>query len=229
MYKEFAILYDEFINVPYDRWANFISKEIRGSKLVLDLCCGTGTLTGILKKIGYDMIGIDGSLEMLTIAKDKNPDILFLHQDIRDFELYGTVDAVICTCDALNYILEEEELLGVFKLVKNYLNPNGTFIFDVKTEETFKNLMERTFYESELGLLTCELNYDDKTKINEYLLNIFIKIKGSTYEKSFEIHKQRAFNNIDEIVEKAGFTIMKKRENYSENDIDRTVYVCGVQ
>lgn len=230
MYKDFAILYDEFINVPYERWANFIDEILKkeNAKLVLDLCCGTATLTSLLQSLGYDMIGIDRSEQMLMMARSKYENILFLQQDMRSFELYGTVDAIICTCDALNYILKEEELIKVFGLVKNYLNPNGIFIFDLKTEETFRTLLKKTFYESEKGLITCEVDYDEEYHINEYFLNVFIKLKEGLYERSYENHYQRAHKNIEEIIEKAGFTIIEKRLNYSdaEDDIYRNVYVC---
>ena len=105
--------------------------------IVLDLGCGTGTLTEKLAEAGYDMIGVDNSQEMLEIAMEKREksgkNILYLLQDMREFELYGTVGAVVSICDSLNYILEEEELLQVFSLVNNDLFPEGVFIFDFNT------------------------------------------------------------------------------------------------
>ena len=104
---------------------------------ILDLGCGTGTLTQLLAAQGYDMIGIDNAQEMLQIAIEKRDsaglDILYLLQDMRTFELYGTVGAVISVCDSVNYLLEEEEIVQTFRLVNNYLFPQGLFIFDFNT------------------------------------------------------------------------------------------------
>ena len=111
-------------------------KEVLGEKelllrserdLVVDLGCGTGTLTQLFYEKGYDMIGVDSSEEMLDVAMQKRDrsgaEILYLLQDMRELELYSTVGTVISVCDSLNYILEEEELLQVFRLVENYLYP----------------------------------------------------------------------------------------------------------
>ena len=104
---------------------------------VLDLGCGTGTLTELMYRAGFDMIGVDNSEEMLEIALRKRErsgsDILYLLQDMRELELYGTVGAVCSICDSLNYILEEKDMVKVFSLVNNYLYPGGIFLFDFNT------------------------------------------------------------------------------------------------
>ena len=157
-YTGFAAVYDTFMdNIPYEEWAAYIRKrlvqyDIRDG-LLLDLGCGTGTLTEIMAQNGYDMIGVDVSEEMLEIAMDKRiasgHDILYLLQDMREFELYGTVRAVISVCDSLNYITEEEELCEVFRLVNNYLDPGGIFIFDFNTTYKYRELLgDRTIAES---------------------------------------------------------------------------------
>ena len=141
-YTSFASVYDTFMdNVPYGEWGRYIQGMLckYGVKdgIVLDLGCGTGTMTEILAGYGYDMIGVDNSCDMLEIAEEKKEksghDILYLMQDMREFELYGTVRAVVSVCDSVNYILEEEDLLEVFSLVNNYLDPGGMFIFDMNT------------------------------------------------------------------------------------------------
>ena len=131
-YGEFARVYDLFMSdVDYDSWSEYIIRLLRedGIKdgLVLELGCGTGSLTTRLAKAGYDMIGVDNSPAMLQEAMEKKEeqslDILYLMQDMREFELYGTVKAVVSICDSMNYIPEEEDLLEVFRLVNNYLDP----------------------------------------------------------------------------------------------------------
>ena len=134
-YTGFAEVYDTFMdNVPYEEWSQYLIEILKEygvrNGLVADLGCGTGAITERLAKHGYDMIGIDNSEEMLSIAREKLSDyeesdhrrgILYLLQDMREMELYGTVDAVVSICDSMNYITEEEDLLQVFRLVNNYL------------------------------------------------------------------------------------------------------------
>ena len=142
-YSSFAEVYDIFQdNVPYEEWCSYVTGLLREQGvergLVLDLGCGTGSLTGLLAEAGYDMIGIDNSGEMLQMAMDKRAasgqDILYLLQDMREFELYGTVRAVVSICDSMNYMMEYRDLVQVFRLVNNYLDPRGVFIFDLNTE-----------------------------------------------------------------------------------------------
>ena len=128
-------------NIPYEEWAEYLMTLLReynvNNGLVLDLGCGTGNMTELLANAGYDMIGVDNAEEMLEIAMEKRAesghDILYLLQDMREFELYGTVKAIVSICDSINYITEEEDLLEVFKLANNYLDPQGVFIFDFNT------------------------------------------------------------------------------------------------
>ncbi|MCL1924877.1 MAG: class I SAM-dependent methyltransferase [Defluviitaleaceae bacterium] len=248
MYKDLSNFYDEFINVPYIEWAKFIHSSIQtlkpNSKTILDLACGTGTLTELLANYGYNMIGIDSSEEMLMFAQDKASDknILFLKQDIRKFKLHSPVDVITCTCDALNYILKDDELIKIFNLVNNYLNPNGIFIFDLKKEEFFENLEHKTFFESEhthgsinSGLVTWESNYDKETSINEYFLNIFRELKNGLYERTEEYHVQKVHKNLKppakglvSLLEQANIKVLQTYNGYCEKDIEREVYVCQV-
>ena len=147
IYTDFARVYDELMdNVPYEEWAQFILNLLQDRKitegLVLELGCGTGKLMTLLGKAGFDMIGVDNSVEMLQIAREKtSQDFLYLLQDMREFELYGTVKAVISVCDSVNYITKKEELRKVFQLVNNYLDPEGVFIFDFNTEYKYRELI----------------------------------------------------------------------------------------
>ena len=147
-YSDFASVYDTFMDeTPYEEWADFLhgllTEDGIEEGLVLDLGCGTGSLTRLLAGKGYDMIGVDYSPQMLQIAMDKEEDssILYLLQDMREFELYGTVAAVVSVCDSVNYITEPEDLRDVFKLVNNYLDPNGLFIFDFNTEYKYSQVI----------------------------------------------------------------------------------------
>ena len=197
-YTNFAKVYDLFMdNVPYDKWIeqikDILHKENIFDGLICDLGCGTGTITEGLSNIGYDMIGIDNSYDMLDIAMEK--------KDMREFELYGTVRAVISRCDSLNYIQSLSELKEVFSLVNNYLDPKGVFIFDMNTIHKYQDILgENTFAEvREQASFIWENTYDIEEGINEYDLNLFIRLEDDTYKRFEERHVQRAYT-FDEIV-----------------------------
>lgn len=185
-YTSFAKVYDQFMdNVPYEEWAKYLHDILRGfgirDGLVLELGCGTGMMTELLAEYGYDMIGVDCSEEMLDAAMEKREasghDILYLMQDMREFELYGTVRAVVSVCDSMNYILEEEELEQVFRLVNNYLDPDGIFLFDFNTEYKYREILgNRTIAEErEECSFIWENYYYEEEEINEYELTLFIR------------------------------------------------------
>ena len=186
MYEDFALVYDRFMDeTPYEEWCQFVVGRLKQDQItdgiLLDLGCGTGSMTELLAKQGYDMIGVDLSDSMLDIAMEKRAqsghNILYLQQDMREFELYGTVRAVICLCDSLNYLLEEDDLLTTFKLVNNYLDPNGLFIFDFNTVYKYETVIgDSTIAENrEDCSFIWENYYTAEDQINEYDLTIFVK------------------------------------------------------
>ena len=202
-YTSFAQVYDLFMdNVPYDQWCRYITELLREygiqDGLVLELGCGTGVLTRKLAAKGYDMIGVDYSEDMLEIAMDhrqEGEDILYLLQDMREFELYGTVRAAVSICDSMNYIVEYQDLVQVMKLVNNYLDPGGIFIFDLNTPYKYEEILgENTFAENRPeGSFIWENYYDGETGINEYDLTLFVREKEGLYRKFEETHYQRAY------------------------------------
>lgn len=220
-YTSFASVYDTFMdNVPYEEWGGYIHSLLcrYGVKdgLVLDLGCGTGTMTEILAGYGYDMIGVDNSGDMLELAMEKRfasgHDILYLLQDMREFELYGTVRAVVSVCDSVNYITEPEELAEVFRLVNNYLDPGGIFLFDFNTEYKYREVMGDCTIAEDRG--DCSFIWDncyyEEEKINEYDLTLFIREgsadNGALYRKYRETHFQRGYTleEIRELLSSAG-------------------------
>lgn len=185
-YTSFARVYDTFMdNVPYKEWADYLGKILKeygiDDGLVLDLGCGTGSMTEMLASSGYDMIGVDNAEEMLEIAMEKKVesghDILYLLQDMREFELYGTVRAVISACDSVNYITDDEDLTEVFRLVNNYLDPEGLFVFDFNTEYKYREILgEQTIAEDrEECSFIWDNYYDEDERINEYELTLFVR------------------------------------------------------
>lgn len=207
-YTGLAALYDLFMdNIPYEEWSVYLRSLLAeyniNTGIILDLGCGTGNMTELLAAAGYDMIGIDNSDEMLNVAMDKaydkGLDILYLLQDMREFELYGTVAAVVSICDSLNYITDFNELVEVFSLVNNYLDPDGIFIFDMTTEKKYTAIADSVIAENrDEGSFIWENSYFADKKINQYDMTIFEKLENGLYEKHQETHIQRVYT-LDEI------------------------------
>lgn len=230
-YTGFAAVYDLFMdNVPYEEWHSYLNGLLTEygvrDGIVLELGCGTGRMTRLLAGDGYDMIGIDNSEEMLQIAGEAGTGeegILYLLQDMREFELYGTVRAVVSICDSMNYILEEEELLTVLRLVNNYLDPGGVFIFDMNTEYKYKELLgETTICENrEEGSFIWENYYEEEEQMNQYDLTLFIKEENGLYRKYEETHFQRAYDisRVQELIEEAGMEFVTAYDAFTHDEV----------
>ena len=232
-YTSFARVYDTFMdNIPYEEWGKYLTALLKEYNvtdgLVLDLGCGTGTMTELLASKGYDMIGVDYSEDMLEIAMEKRKasghDILYLLQDMREFELYGTVRAVVSICDSVNYITEEEDLEEVFRLVNNYLDPKGVFIFDFKTLYNYQTILgDRTIAEKreECSFIWDNYYYEDE-KINEYELTLFIQDEGDMYRKFEEIHYQKAYTleEMIRLVKASGLEFVAAYDAFTKNAPD---------
>lgn len=234
-YGGFAEVYDKFMdNVPYEEWCEYIIALLKkygvNDGLVLDLGCGTGNITEILCDAGYDMIGVDNSEEMLAVAMDKRmangKDILYLLQDMREFELYGTVKAVISVCDSINYITDIEELTKVFRLVNNYLDPGGVFIFDMNTIYKYRELLgSNTIAESrEDASFIWENYFDEEGLVNEYDLTIFVREQEALFRKYEEYHYQKAYSveEVKEALEEAGLEFVAVYDAFAKEPVKET-------
>lgn len=228
-YTGFASVYDLFMdNIPYEEWCRYLTDLLKEQGiedgLVLDLGCGTGTLTRLLADYGYDMIGVDLSDEMLGIAMEQeaeNPKgILYLLQDMREFELYGTVKAVVSICDSMNYMMEYEDLVQVLRLANNYLDPGGVFIFDLNTIYKYRDTMgETTIAENrEEGSFIWENYYDEEEQVNEYDLTLFIREEDGRYQKYEETHFQRAYDlsEVAQAVKEAGMELVAMYDAFTK-------------
>ena len=210
-YTSFAQVYDLFMdNVPYEQWSAFLCRILKKYGIedgpVLDLGCGTGKLTRLMAKAGYDMTGVD---------------------------LDGCVRAVYSACDCINYVLDEEELQEAFARVYEHLETGGVFLFDMNTDYKYTQLLgENTFAESrEDGSFIWENYYDEEERINEYDLTLFIPEQDGLYRRFSETHYQRDYDlqQIKIMLEKAGFVCEAIYDDYSEETVhaesERAVFI----
>ncbi len=186
--------------------------------LVVELGCGTGSFTQVMKNLGYDIMGIDMSPEMLNLARQKSADagldIMYLEQDMRELDLYCTAGTIVSVCDSVNYVLEDEEIIETFRLVNNFLYPGGVFIFDFNTLFKYRDVIgDTTIAENRDDCSFIWDNYyDDDSHINEYDLTIFAKVdkEKELFARSVETHYQRGYT-LDEMkgfVEAAGLSFV---------------------
>ena len=225
-YRSFASVYDEFMDgTDYQQVADNIqdmitrygvskpspkrtgASEARDvllaaeKNLVVDLACGTGKLTEILADRGYDVMGIDLSEEMLGMALERRDRLrhrtLYLCQDMRQFELYGTAGTFVSVGDSVNYLLTDEDMVKLFKRVNTFLFPGGIFVFDFKTLYLFRDVIgDRTIAEDREDCSFIWDNwFDGVTGINEYDLSLFIRDRedDNVFRKYQEIHRQRGY------------------------------------
>ena len=229
----YDLLNDEY---DYDKYADFLASEINAnekdkSSLVLDLACGTGKITFALRERGFDMTGIDLSEEMLAIAKDACydkgiSDILWLCQDMRELELYGTVDACVCCLDSINYLTKISDVKKCFSLVHNYLIPNGVFIFDVNTPYRFESIYGNNDYilENDGSLLAWHNEYSEKSKLCKFYLSIFEENEDGLYERSDEMQTEKCYSmrQLKSALNECGFEIINVYGDLEKGDATDT-------
>ena len=234
-YDSIASVYDNINSeIDYSAWADFIEKCFdkyldEKPSLLLDLACGTGRMTIELSRRGYDMIGADISEEMLYRAYDKVydegiKDILFIKQDMRDFELYGTVGAITCCLDSVNYLTANGDLEKCFSTAHNYLDPDGLFIFDVNTPYKFENVYGNNSYvyedtDNEGNITYCgwQNDYDKYTKLCNFYLSVFTQTEDGNYERSDEEQKERCYSKdeLEYALSNCGFEVLGFFADYS--------------
>lgn len=214
-YGPLAFWYDRLtLDIPYETFVDFYEKEFSADggefKILLDLCCGTGTLTWLLAERGYEMIAADASPDMLMQAASKAAEVsvppLFLCQDASALDLYGTVDAAICSLDGMNYI-PESELPEVFHRLHLFVRPGGLLIFDIKTPEWFRSVDGSVSVdETEDMLCLWRAEFDTEENAICYGMDIFSK-SGSLWRRDSEEHIEYAHSpeRLAELLEIAGF------------------------
>ncbi len=238
-YGVFARYYDALTeNVDYPSKARFLSdilnKHKPGCALVVDLACGTGTLSLELASLGFDMIAVDGSPDMLSAAYMKeNPGVMFLCQQMDELDLYGTVDGVVCTLDSVNHITDEAVLQRAFERVALFLEPDGVFVFDANTPYKHRHVLGDNVYVYDLDEVYCvwqnSLLENDFTEIS---LDFFELDEDGAYFRSSESFMERAYTRgqLADMLDRAGMTIIEEFDDYTEaspsEETQRVVYVC---
>ena len=221
MYHVMARYYDDLTaDVPYGEFADFLEKIFKREKaaphLVLDLACGTGSVTKILAERGYDMIGADSSPEMLSQAQNKcsslSPQPAFICQSMPELDLYGTVDAVVCLLDSVNYLTDPADLRKTFERVSLFLNPGGLFVFDLNTRHKLSSIAGNAFVrETEDLFCVWQAGWDEKKKLAGFYLDFFEKQGGNRYRRQSEDHLERAYEpeELREVLRSCGMELLR--------------------
>ena len=224
-YDVIAEFYDRFTqDVDYDGRAQYISELLQGSeigyKTVLDLACGTGSLTVRLAGLGYDMIGVDNSEDMLSLArmKPQGEGILWLCQEGEELDLYGDIDCAICTLDSVNHILDFDELVRVFKRVSLFMNKGGRFIFDVNTVYKHSEILgDNCFVWEDDGIFCAWQNeFEPESNTVNMQLDFFIE-RGDCYDRETQLVTERAYTREElcKALEMSGFELVCEYDDMS--------------
>lgn len=218
-YQTLSAYYDRFTDdVGYDRWADFFerlfAREGIRPKLVLDLACGTGSLTKLLAERGYEMIGADASPEMLMQAMQNTmnciPRPLFLNQRMEALDLYGTVDVCLCCLDSVNYVTDPAALQQAFARVHLFLEPGtGLFVFDINTPEKFARIDGNSYVREDEDVF-CVWQAAAENGLCAYQFDIFER-QGSGWARAQETHEERIYSieQLTGMLEQAGFSEIK--------------------
>ncbi len=246
-YGYFASFYDELTNnVHYEKTAHYIlslaERYHHEMGITLDLACGTGSLTVLLKQMGIDIYGIDASAQMLSVAQEKAllQDIhgmLFLCQKMQNLDLFGTIDTCICTLDSINHITDIKELQKVFDKVSFFMNPKALFIFDVNTLYKHQSVLaDNTFvYDSENVYCVWQNTLFKDKRTVEISLDFFEKVKNNSYQRYHEQFREYAYTHeeICDMLKKAGFELLDVFGEYSfekpKKNTQRNFYIARKQ
>lgn len=223
IYELLAHVYDAFNDeIDYQTWAEKIDTWIReygtpGDKVVLDLGCGTGSMTIPLSRLGYEMIGLDLSLEMLTYAREREElegqtGILWTQQDMTEFALYSPVDVVVSALDSMNHLWRRGDLQKCFTNVSEFLTPGGLFIFDVNSQQKFETIYgDQTYvYETENAFCVWQNDYNPKSKLCDFYITLFEVTEEGTYCREDAVQTERFYSirQLKKALDEAGLDLI---------------------
>lgn len=244
-YEILAPFYDRLNggSVDYDGWADFVTEKLRkygvpDKSTLLDLACGTGKMTLRLAERGYDMIGVDLSPEMLSVAREACAECgyfpLLICQDMCSLDLYGTVEGAICCLDSVNYLTGAGELDDLLSRMRNFVSPGGIFLFDVNTARKFREVYGQNCYtyDSEEVFCVWQNDFRAKSGLCDFDLVFFIKEKGGKYRREEEHQQERYYSPevLRRSLESHGFETLEIVSDFAstpakESDL-RHYYIC---
>ena len=243
-YGSFACFYDRLTeNVDYKSYAAYIKRLFdsygKNKKIdsVLDVACGTGSLTAELSKLGFEMIGTDASPEMLMDAQmkktEENLDILYLCQSAEELDLYGTVQGAVCTLDSINHITDEANVLKAFRKISLFMEKDGIFIFDLNTEYKHREILGNNTFVYDLEDVYCvwQNEFDEENMITHITLDVFCEEDG-LYDRFTEEFDERAYSyeKVLEWLEMSDFELVEcfkeMTEEKQDEDTQRLVYIA---
>lgn len=247
IYDIIAPLYDRINGeLDYSAWADFIEENVRRygpdmpTELVLDLGCGTGRMTLELARRGYDMTGVDGSPEMLNIARAAaercglSDRMLWLLQDLTSFELYGTVELAVCCLDTVNHLTTTADLKQFLSLVHNYLVPDGLFLFDINGKRKFEEIYgDRSYVMEEEGTLCVWQNaYNKRSRICDFYITLFEKGADGRYARYDEEGAERMYTvrAMKEALAECGFELIGAYSDFEfteATDASERIYITA--
>lgn len=246
MYEAFAGVYDGLMaQVDYEAWAQHYQELMQlcgvkaGAKCV-ECACGTGSITLPLRKMGYQMTGVDLSEEMIARAMEKARSagqmIPFIRQDMCELQLPRKTECILCTCDGVNYLTEKEKVHQFFRVAYAFLKPGGALIFDVSTPDKLQNTLGNNtlFCDEEDFAYIWHNRFDEKTMCVQMDLSIFQKRADGAFDRTEESQKQRAHSReeITEALEGAGFSDVRFFGNQrmtSPRQKDERWHICAVK
>lgn len=221
-YGVLAAHYDALMaHVDYNAWVDYALKRLGlpltappEKKTLVDLGCGTGTVAIQLAKRGYDVIGIDGSPAMLSVARQKAEDsgvaLTLYHQSLTEFDVGHEIDGIVCLCDTFNYLTGDGELSKALACVAQTLKPGRSVVFDLHTESRMRQMDEAVFAdELDDVAYIWESDYDDNQRLCTMYVTLFVHSSENIYRRYQEVHQERAYSpeEVEQALSEAGLRL----------------------